>query len=83
MARQAPLSLGCSRPEYWRGLPFPSPGNLLNPGTEPAAPESPALAGGFSTAATWEAKVQRYNPTNDGEWRWGERWVEQSPPENI
>ena len=27
-----------SRQEYWRGLPFPSPGNLLNPGTEPKTP---------------------------------------------
>ena len=32
--------MGFSRQEYWRGLPFPSPGDLHNPGTEP---ESPAL----------------------------------------
>ena len=32
---QAPLSLGFSRPEYWSGLPFPSPGDLPNPGIEP------------------------------------------------
>ena len=32
---QAPLSMGFSRQEYWSGLPFPSPGNLPNPGTEP------------------------------------------------
>ena len=36
VARQAPLSLGLSRPEYWR--PFPSPGDLPNPGTEPGSP---------------------------------------------
>ena len=37
-------------------LPFPPPGDLPNPGTEPASLTSPALAGGFSTAsATWEA----------------------------
>ena len=35
---QAPLSLEFSRKEYRRGLPFPSPGNLPNPGVEPAAP---------------------------------------------
>ena len=34
--RQAPLSMGFSRQEYWSGLPFP--GNLLNPGIEPASP---------------------------------------------
>ena len=32
---QAPLSMGFSRQEYWRGLPFPSPGDLPNPGIEP------------------------------------------------
>ena len=32
---QAPLSMGFSRQEYWNGLPFPSPGNLPNPGNEP------------------------------------------------
>ena len=32
---QAPPSMGFSRQEYWRGLPFPSPGNLPNPGIKP------------------------------------------------
>ena len=35
IACQAPLSMGFSRQEYWSGLPFPSPGNLPNPGMEP------------------------------------------------
>ena len=34
VARQAPLSVGFSRQEYWSGLPFPSPGDLPNPGIE-------------------------------------------------
>ena len=34
VALQAPLSMGLSRQEYWSGLPFPSPGNLLEPGIE-------------------------------------------------
>ena len=34
VARQAPLSMGFSSQEYWSGLPFPSPGDLLNPGIE-------------------------------------------------
>ena len=38
VARQAPLSMGFSRQEYWSGLPFPSPGDLPNPGIEPRSP---------------------------------------------
>ena len=38
VARQAPLSMGFSRQEYWSGLPFPSPGDLPNPGIEPVSP---------------------------------------------
>ena len=40
VAHQAPLSMEFSRQEYWSGLPFPSPGDLPEPGIEP---ESPAL----------------------------------------
>ena len=46
VVRQAPLSMGFSRQEYWSGLPFPSPGDLPDPAVKPA---SPALAGGFFT----------------------------------
>ena len=35
VALQAPLSMGFSKQEYWSGLPFPSPGDLPDPGTEP------------------------------------------------
>ena len=38
VAHQAPLSMGFSRQEYWSGLPFPSPEDLLNPGVEPGSP---------------------------------------------
>ena len=38
VACQTPLSMGFSRQEYWIGLPFPSPGNLPNPGMEPWSP---------------------------------------------
>ena len=37
VARQALLSVGFSRQEYWSRLPFPSPGDLLDPGTEPTS----------------------------------------------
>ena len=39
------------RQEYWSGLPFPSPGDLSDPGMEPQSPVSPALASGFLTIA--------------------------------
>ena len=47
VAHQTSLSMEFSRQEYWSGLPFLSPGDLPDPGTEPASPVSPALAGGF------------------------------------
>ena len=56
VVRQAPLSLGFSRQEYWSGLPFPSPGELPDPGIKPASPVSHALPGGFfASSSTWEA----------------------------
>ena len=38
VALQAPLSMGFFRQDYWSGLPFPSPGDLPNPGVEPRSP---------------------------------------------
>ena len=38
VACQAPLSMEFSRQEYWNGLPFPFPGDLPDPGIEPASP---------------------------------------------
>ena len=56
VAHQAPLSMRFSRQECWSGLPFPSPGELLDPGIEPVTLRFPALAGGFLTTSTsWEA----------------------------
>ena len=46
VACQFPLSIEFSRQEYWNGLPFPSPGDLSDPGIEPT---SPTLAGRFFT----------------------------------
>ena len=58
VAHQAPLSMGFSRQEYWSGLPFPTPGDLHNPGIKSASLMSPALVGGFlSTRTIWEAHV--------------------------
>ena len=56
MAHLVPLFMGISRQEYWIGVPFPPPGDFPDPGIEPVALMSPALAGGFFTSsATWEA----------------------------
>ena len=62
VTRQAPLSMGFSRQEYWSGLPCPPPGDLPNPGIKPRSLRSPALAGRrFTTSAIGEA--QQGNPT--------------------
>ena len=56
VARQAPLSMGFSRQEYWSGLPCPPPGDLSDPEIKLTSPKSPALAGRFfTTSTTWEA----------------------------
>ena len=47
VAHQAPLSTGYSWQEYWSGLPFPSPGDLPDPGIDPVFPEAPALQADF------------------------------------
>ena len=54
VARQAPLSTGFSRQEHWSGLPFPTPGDLLNPGMEPTSLTSLVLA--VECFTTWEAR---------------------------
>ena len=51
-AHKDPLSMGFSQQEYWGGLPFPPPGDLLDPGIELMSLTSPALAGGFFTTST-------------------------------
>ena len=56
IARQAPLSMGFFRPEYWSGLPCSPPGDLPDPGIEPPFLVPHALAGRFFTSSiTWEA----------------------------
>ena len=54
--------MGFSRQENWIGLPFPLPGSLPDPGTEPASLKFPALEGRFfTTYATWKALSRRRN----------------------
>ena len=49
VARQAPLSMGLSRQEYWGGLPCPPPGDLPNLGIELVTPASPAFQADSTT----------------------------------
>ena len=57
VACQTPLPLEFSRQEYWSGLPFPTPGDLPDPGIEPMSLMSPALAGGFFTTSNLESPL--------------------------
>ena len=55
VAYQAPPSMEFSRQEYWSGVPFPSPGDLSNPGTEPGSPAlwAGALSSELPGKPTW------------------------------
>ena len=58
-SRQAPLSMGFSRQEFWSGLPCPSPGDLPNPGVELASPVSNALKVGSLFTEPLEKPIYR------------------------
>ena len=61
IARQAPLSMGFSRQEYWSGLPCPPPEDLPNSGIKPTSLLSPALVGRFfTTSATWMGLAKNF-----------------------
>ena len=55
VAHYDPLSMGFPRQEYWNRLPFPTPGNFPDSGTEPA---SPALEGIFFTTSSGNPKIE-------------------------
>ena len=57
--------MGFSRQDHWRGVPLPSPGDLLDPGIKLASLESPALAGGLLTTEPLEKPcVHLYTAVN-------------------
>ena len=64
VAHQAPPSMGLSRQEYWSGLPFPSPGDLPNPGIEPRSPvlEADALTSVHSLVLMSGILLYKYTP---------------------
>ena len=64
VAHQAPLFMGCSRHESWSGVPFPSPGDLPDPGIEPIFP---ALTGrifhcSYCTVSLFESVLAPFSP---------------------
>ena len=64
VAYQAPPSMGFSRQERWSGLPFPSPGDLPDPGIEPGSPALQADALPSESLAKynpWGHKIVRHN----------------------
>ena len=65
VARQAPLSMGSSREEYWSGLPFPSPRDLPDPGIKS---RSPALqVDSLSSGPTGKPTYPKYIATQFSE----------------
>ena len=57
VARQAPLSMGYSRQEYWSGLQCPPPRDLPDPGIEPASPVAPALKADSLPLSHWGSPI--------------------------
>ena len=71
VAHQAPLSMGFSRQEHWGGLPFPFPGDLPNPGIEPASLVSPALpAGSLPLASPGKPRSKAALRKREGQKMW-------------
>ena len=70
MSDSVQLSMGFSRQEHWRGLPFPSPGGLPDPGTKPGSPTAPVLTPLYHWAT-------REAPCVLGQW---EMSISHSPP---
>ena len=69
IAHQASLSMEFSSQEYWSGLPFPIPGDLSDPGIEPASLASPTLAGGlFTFLPPGQSVWTRSNEANGVSW---------------
>ena len=58
------LSMGFSGQKYWSWLPFPSPGDLSDPGMEPTPSVTPALAGRFFTIEPPEKPITDENTSS-------------------
>ena len=72
VACQAPLSMGFPRQDNWSGWPFPSLGDLLDPGIETTSPEFPSIGGGFFTTAPPGKPLTKDNCWQLSRWfQWG------------
>ena len=60
ISHQAPLSMGFSRQEYWSGLPFLPPGDLPNPGIEPASYRWTTGEASYCVILTCHQKIPAY-----------------------
>ena len=72
VAHQTPLSIGFSRQESWSGLPFPSPGDLPDPGIEPGSPalQADSLLTELLGKPRWKGKVPTHMLQRDGRRTW-------------
>ena len=75
VAYQAPASMGFSRQEYWSGLPFPSPGDLPDPGIEPW---SPSLQGDALTSQPPGKPFKQQRDPSFSQCIWARSWVQVS-----
>ena len=64
VAHQAPPSMGFSRQEYWSGLPFPSPGDIPDPGIEPRHNVRPLRHKSFPLSVQWLNSDMRFDPNS-------------------
>jgi len=77
ITHQAPLSMGFPSQEYWSGLPFPSPGDLPDPGIESIS----ALAGGFFTTeplGNLDVTVSMWQTYDEPRFKGVPRWLRMS-----
>ena len=76
IAHQVPLTMGFFRQEYWSALPFPTPGDLLDPGFNAVSPSSPALTCRFFTTAPPGKPLYRHYKAKAGcaKLRGGAEW---------
>ena len=72
--------MGFPRQEYWNGLPFPSPGNLPDPGIEPM---SPALQEDLYHRATWEAHCVHLPLSNHCDKAKSEIYILETSPRSV
>ena len=87
IVHQAPLSVGFPRHWSWSGLPFPSPGDLPDPGIKPTSPASPALQAGSSSLShqvspawreprsNWKTRTAKGRVEFDIEWGLQVFWI--------